>query len=61
LIGQAILLLVCGFIIHPHGGCSSRRALIETDNPCMHARVIVNSIEVMSRLEAIFVYLVPYG
>jgi hypothetical protein len=27
----------------------------------MHARVIVNSIEVISRLEAIFVYLVPYG
>jgi hypothetical protein len=27
----------------------------------MHARVVVNSIDVVSRLEATFVCLVPYG
>ena len=57
----SILLLVCGFVVRPCGGCSSRRALIEMDNPCMHVRVIVDSIDIMSRLEAIFVYLVPHG
>ena len=36
-------------------------ALIETDNPCMHARVIFDSIDVVSRLEAIFVCFVPHG
>jgi hypothetical protein len=53
LISQAILLLVCGFVVCPHGRCSSRRALIEMDNPCVHARVIVDSVDVVSRLEAI--------
>ena len=61
LISQDILLPVCGFIIHPRGRCSSRRALIETDNHCMHARVVVNSVDAVSRLEAIFIYLVPHG
>ena len=40
---------------------ASRRALIETDNPCMHDRVIVDSVDVVSRLEAIFVCFVPHG
>jgi hypothetical protein len=51
----------CGFIVRPRDGYSSRRALIKTDNPCMHARVVVDSIDVVSRLEAAFVCLVPYG
>jgi hypothetical protein len=46
------------FVVRPRDGYSSRRALIKTDNPCMHARVVVNSIDVVSRLEAIFVCLV---
>ena len=40
---------------------ASRRALIETYNPCMHDRVIVDSIDVVSRLEAIFVCFDPHG
>jgi hypothetical protein len=54
-------LYTCGFVVHPSGGCSSERALIKMDNPCMHARVIVDSVDVVSRLEAIFVCLVPHG
>jgi hypothetical protein len=30
------------------------------DNPD-HARVVVDSVDVVSRLEATFVFLVPYG
>ena len=56
-----MLLLICGFIVCPRGGCSSRRALIEMDNPCMHARVIVDSVDMVSRLEAMFVSFVPHG
>jgi hypothetical protein len=36
------------------------RALIKTDNPA-HAIVVVNSIDVVSKLEATFVCLVLYG
>ena len=42
-------------------GYSSRRALINMGNPCMDARVVVDSIDVVSRLEATFVCLVPHG
>jgi hypothetical protein len=31
------------------------------DNPCMRARVIVDGVDVVSRLEAIFVCLIPHG
>ena len=48
-------------IVRPHDGYSSRRALIKTDNPCMRARVVVDSIDVVSRLEATFICLVPHG
>ena len=34
--------------------------LVEMDNPCMRARVIVDSVDVVSRLEAIFVCLDPH-
>ena len=50
----------CEFIVHSHDGYSSKSALIKMDNPCMLTRVVVDSIDVVSRLEATFVCLVPY-
>jgi len=51
-------LFSCGFVVHPRDGYSSRWALIKMDNPCMRARVVVNNIDMVSRLEATFVCLV---
>jgi hypothetical protein len=50
-----------GFIVRPRDGYSSRRAQIKTNNPCMRTRVVVNSIDVVSRLEATFIYLISSG
>jgi len=45
-----LIIINLGIIVRPCDGCSSRRALIEIDNPCMHARVIVDSVDVVFRL-----------
>jgi hypothetical protein len=57
---ECCLLFIYGFIIHPRSGYSSRGLLIKTDN-LYSARVVVNSVDVVSRLETTFVCLVSSG
>ena len=57
----AILLLVYGIVVRPCSECSNRRALVEMDNPCIHTRVVVDSVDVVSMLEATFVCFIPHG
>ena len=41
-------------VVRSSSECSRRRALIKTDNPCLHARVIADNIDMVSRLDVIF-------
>ena len=53
-------LLVCGFIVCPSDGCSSRGLLIEME-ALTNARVVVTFIDVVSRLGSTFVCCVSHG
>jgi len=49
----SLLLLTCGFVIHPCGGCSSR-GLLTKKKFLANARVVSDSVDVVSKLEVTF-------